>query len=163
MIVVSNTSPIMNLAAIGKPDLLRQLYSKVIIPQAVYNELTIEDGGRPGEQKIQTLRWIETRSVKDQVFVAALRGELDDGEAEAIALSKELETDLLLLDERRGRAVAARFGLRFIGLLGVLIDAKQKGYLAAIKPVLDDLVANAGFWVSQELYMSVLQAAGEQT
>lgn len=161
MIVVSNTSPIMNLAAIGKLELLQQLYNKVVIPQAVYNELTIEDEGQPGEQKIQTLKWIETRIVSDQSFVEALRGELDDGEAEAIALSKELKTDLLLLDERRGRAVATRFGLRFIGLLGILIDAKQKGYIPAIKPILDDLVANAGFWVSQQLYAHVLRAAGE--
>ena len=161
MIVVSNTSPIMNLAAIGKLELLQQLYNKVVIPQAVYSELTIEDEGQPGEQKIQTLKWIETRIVSDQSFVEALRGELDDGEAEAIALSKELKTDLLLLDERRGRAVATRFGLRFIGLLGILIDAKQKGYIPAIKPILDDLVANAGFWVSQQLYAHVLRAAGE--
>ena len=87
--------------------------------------------------------------------------QLDEGEAEAIALAKELATDLLLLDERRGRAIASCFGLRFIGLLGVPIEAKQRGCLLTVKPVLDDLVAKAGFWVSQQLYTRVLQAAGE--
>lgn len=87
--------------------------------------------------------------------------ELDPGEAAAIALAIELKADLLLLDERRGRTVASRFGLRFVGLLGVLIEAKQQGYLGAVKPILDDLITRAGFWVSQPLYERVLQAAGE--
>jgi len=52
-------------------------------------------------------------------------------------------------------------GLRFIGLLGVLVEAKQNGYISAVQPVLDSLIAKAGFWVSQALYRRVLQAAGE--
>ena len=161
MIVLSNTSPITNLAAVGQLDLLRQLYEKVLIPQAVYRELTDGDGRQPGAIEVQTLGWIETRAVADRVLVTALQTELDEGEAEAIALAKELAADLLLLDERRGRAVASRLDLQFVGLLGVLIEAKQKGCLPAVKPVLDDLVAKAGFWVSQQLYARVLQTAGE--
>ncbi len=161
MIVVSNTSPITNLAAVGQLDLLRQLYEKVLIPQAVYGELTGGGGRQPGAIEVQTLEWIETRPVADRVLVTALQMELDEGEAEAIALAKELAADLLLLDERRDRAVASRLDLQFIGLLGVLIEAKQKGCLPAVKLVLDDLVAKAGFWVSQQLYACVLQTAGE--
>jgi predicted nucleic acid-binding protein len=99
--------------------------------------------------------------VMDHALVVALQMELDEGEAEAIVLTKELAADLVLLDERRGRVVASRLGLRFVGLLGVLIEAKQKGSIPAVKAVLDDLVAKAGFWVSQQLYARVLQAAGE--
>jgi uncharacterized protein len=160
VIVVSNTSPITNLAAIGQLDLLRQLYEKVLIPQAVYDELTV-GGSQPGATEVQTLEWIETRQVTDRALVTALQMELDDGEAEAIALARELAADLLLLDERRGRTVAARLNLRFVGLLGVLIEAKQKGGIPAVKPVLDNLIAKAGFWVSQQLYARVLQAVGE--
>jgi len=151
----------MNLATVGQLDLLRQIYEKVVIPQAVYSELTIGGGEQPGAKEVQRLGWIETRQVADRALVMALRLEVDEGEAEAIALAKELAADLLLLDERRGRAVASRLELRFIGLLGVLIEAKQKRYISAVKPVLDDLVAKAGFWVSQQLYAHVLQAAGE--
>jgi predicted nucleic acid-binding protein len=161
VIVVSNTSPITNLAVIGQLDLLRQLYEKVVIPQAVSDELTSGSDGQPGAIDVQMLGWIETKPATDRALVTALLMELDEGEAEAIALAKEVAADLLLLDERRGRAVAARLDLRFVGLLGVLIEAKQKSCILAIKPVLDDLVTKAGFWVSQPLYARVLQAAGE--
>jgi len=161
VIVVSNTSPVTNLAAVGQLEVLQQLYEKVLIPQAVHGELTFGGAAQPGGTEVQTLEWIETRQVTDRALVAALRMELDAGEAEAIALAVELKANLLLLDERRGRVVASRLGLRFIGLLGVLIEAKQKGCIPAVKPVLDDLVVKAGFWVSQRLYARVLQAAGE--
>lgn len=163
MIVVSNTSPITNLAAVGQLDLLRQLYENILIPQAVYEELTSGGGQQPGATEVQTFAWIETRAVKDRALVAALRGELDEGEAEAIALAKELAADLLLLDERRGRTVASRLALRFVGVLGTLIEAKQRGLLLTVKPVLDDLVTKAGFWVSPQLYTRILQVAGEES
>ena len=115
MIVVSNTSPIMNLAAVDQLLLLQRLYAKVIIPQAVYEELVV-GSEQPGSAEVQTCEWIETRAVMDQTLVTALAGELDQGEAESIILAKELQADRLLLDERRGREVASRFGLRFTGL-----------------------------------------------
>ena len=127
MIVVSNTSPITNLAAIGQLEMLRQLYAKVLIPQAVYGELTFGGVIQPGGREAQTLPWIETKQVTDWVLVTALQMELDPGEAEAIALAVELKAYLLLLDERRGRVVASRLGLHFVGLLGVLSEAKQQG------------------------------------
>jgi hypothetical protein len=161
VIVISNTSPITNLAAVGQLAILQQLYETVLIPDAVYAELTTGDSAQPGGTEVQTLPWIETKTVTNQTLVTALQMELDPGEAAAIALAVELKADVLLLDERRGRAVAARFGLRFVGLLGVLIEAKQKGCLAAVKPLLEALVTKAGFWVSQQLYARVLEAAGE--
>jgi uncharacterized protein len=161
VIIVSDTSPITNLAVVGHLDLLWQLYERVIIPQAVYSELTSGSGGQPGSVEVQTLGWIETRPVADRALVTALQMELDEGEAEARALAKELAADLLLLDERRGRATAARLNLRVIGLLGVLIEAKQRGFIPAIKPIIDALVVQAGFWVSRPLYARVLRAAGE--
>ena len=161
MIVVSNTSPITNLAAIGQLEMLQKLYAKVLIPQAVYGELTFGGVIQPGEREAQILPWIETKQVTDRVLVTALQMELDPGEAEAIALAVEVKADLLLLDERRGRLVASRLGLRFVGLLGVLTEAKQQGYISAVKPLLEDLVTKAGFWVSPRLYARVLQATGE--
>ena len=161
MIVVSNTSPIINLAAIEQLDLLQRLYGKITIPKAVYREIVIDGAGEPGAMAVQTLEWIETKQVKNPMLAHALQTELHEGEAEAIALAVELKADLLLLDERRGRKVASNLRTQFIGLLGVIIEARHKAYILAVKPVLDDLVTKAGFWVSQQLYTRVLQVAGE--
>jgi predicted nucleic acid-binding protein len=161
MIVVSNASPIVNLAAVGQLDLLRQLYGQVLIPQAVHKEIVIAGRGQSGATEVETFDWIESRRVTDWIAVASLQLELDEGEAEAIALAAELKADLLLLDERKGRVVASRLGLKFVGLLGVLVEAKHKGLILAVRPVLDNLISKAGFWISRDLYEHVLQAAGE--
>jgi predicted nucleic acid-binding protein len=161
MIVVSNTSPNVNLAVVGQLDLLQKLYGHVIIPQAVYDEIVIAGAGQTGAVEVKSFAWIETNKAKERALVASLQLELDNGEVEAIALAAELKADLLLLDERRGRAIASRLGLRCVGLLGVLMEAKHQDLIAAVKPILDALIQKAGFWVSQALYDHVLQSAGE--
>ena len=160
MIVVSNTSPITNLAAIGQLDLLHQIYREVVVPEAVFQELTAESGQHPGAV-VRELDWIRSRSVSKSAVVMALQLELDAGEAEAIALAQELAADLLLIDEHLGRVVAARLGIRIIGLLGVLIEAKHRRLIAEIKPLVDALM-NRGFRIGNDLYVRVLEAAGEQ-
>jgi predicted nucleic acid-binding protein len=161
MIVVSDTSPITNLAIVGYLDILQKLYGGIVIPQAVVQEITAVAPRLTSALDILTLDWLHSREITDQVLVASLELELDRGEAEAIALAIELKADLLMLDERRGRAVARRMGLKFVGLLGALIEAKQTGLVPAVKPVLDDLATKAGFRISRELYARVMQAAGE--
>jgi predicted nucleic acid-binding protein len=159
VIVVSNTSPITNLAAIGHLDLLRQLYQRAIIPEAVFQELTAQGGRHPGAI-VQQLDWIETRGASNRAVVSALQVDLDAGEAEAIALAQELAADLLLIDEHLGRVTAARLGVRVIGLLGVTMEAKHRGLIQKIKPLVDALMKQ-GFRIGQDLYGRVLQAAGE--
>ena len=107
MTVVSNTSPITSLAAIGQLDLLRQLYSSIVIPQAVYDEMAGLGYTVPGAIEVQTLPWIETRQVINRTLVGELQNELDAGESEAIALAIELTADLLLIDEYPGRIIAS--------------------------------------------------------
>lgn len=161
MIVVSNTSPIINLAQINGLDLLPRLYGKIIVPSAVYREIVIAGAGRAGSDEVQTANWIEVRQVADSTLLRELRMLVDQGEAEAISLSVEIGADLLLIDETRGRQQAVNASLQHIGLLGVLRDAKSQGLLPNIKPKLDALYSKAGFWMSKELYDSVLRAAGE--
>ncbi|MBH8574828.1 DUF3368 domain-containing protein [Nostocaceae cyanobacterium CENA369] len=164
MIIVSDTSPITNLAAIGQLDLLRQLYSNVTIPQAVYHEMVDVDRIVPGAVEVQQLSWIQTVRVVNSRQVAEIQQQhnnIDLGEAEAITLSIELKADLLLMDERRGRTVALDYGLNVTGLLGVLLQAKKQGVIPAIKPLIAQLIATADFRVSQQLYAIVLQSADE--
>ncbi len=117
MIIVSDTSPINNLAAINHLHLLQQLYGTVLIPEAVYRELTDPNFPVAGAIEVQTFIWIQTRPVQDRTLVEALSNELDIGEAEAIALALEMKADQVLIDERRGRTVAARLNLGYTGIL----------------------------------------------
>ena len=160
MIVVSDTSPISNLAAIGQLELLQQLYSSVIIPTAVYQELLNSGETDPAVLAIQTVNWIETRSVTNITLLQTLQNNLDIGEAEAITLAVELNADRLIVDERRGRNEAIRLGLQVTGILGILLAAKQQGLIPLIQPLLNDLIAN-GFWIREQLYAEALTLAGE--
>ena len=161
MIVVSNTSPIIALACAGKLELLRAVYSEIVVPDAVFEEVTVAGAGEPGAREVAEAPWIKRQPVRNAPLVTALRFELDAGEAEAIALAVESGADLVLLDERLGRRAAQRLGLTVVGTLGVLIAAKDRGVLAAVRPVLDALRADAGFWIADELYNAVIKAANE--
>ena len=158
MIVVSNTSPLMNLAVINQLKIIEQLYGKVIISEEVSDELSDAGIGKHIEQN----PWIEKHRVKSKGLADSLKLELDAGEAEAIALAIELKADLLLIDERRGRNIASRFGQKCNGIMGMLIEAKHKGIITSVKPIVDALMVNAGFWVSNDLYLKVLQEAAEE-
>ena len=83
------------------------------------------------------------------------------GEAEAIALATELKADIVLIDEQEGRQLASKAGLAVTGVLGVLLRAKRKGEIAAVKPEIDLLRSKARFFVSPLLEAKVLVAAGE--
>lgn len=161
MIVVCNTSPIIALACAGQLDLLRAVYAQIIVPDAVFEEITVAGAGEPGASEIAAASWIKRQSARNAPLVTALRLDLDAGEAEAIALAIENNADLILLDERIGRRAAQRLGLTVVGTLGVLIAAKDRGLLAAVRPVLDALCVDAGFWIADELYNAVVKAANE--
>jgi predicted nucleic acid-binding protein len=161
VIVVSDTSPINNLAAINQLHLLQQLYGTVVIPEAVYQELTDPDFPVAGAKEVQTFTWIQTRAVEDRTMVKALSSELDPGEAEAIVLALEMKAEQVLIDERRGRMIAAGLNLHYTGILGVLVEAKSQGFISTVKPLLDDLINKAGFWVAEPLYKSVLRLVNE--
>jgi predicted nucleic acid-binding protein len=161
VIVVSNTSPIVNLAVIGHLDLLHKLYNRIIIPPAVYNEIVVVGAGKAGAVEVQGGQWFDVRQVANTVSLQKLRQILDAGEAEAVVLAGEIPADLLLIDEHKGRTVAAQSGIKITGLLGLLIVAKQRGYISAVKPVLDDLRTRAKFWIDAQLYARIVTIAGE--
>ena len=161
MRIVSNASPLINLARIGKLDLLRELYGELIIPEGVWHEVVVEGAGQPGSDEVNTSHWIKRQAVTNRQLQQALRQELDAGEAEAIALAVELNAELLLMDEHLGREVARHLGLRYTGLIGVMIEAKHKGMIGSVKPQLDSLRDISGLHVSDALYLRILKDEGE--
>ncbi len=161
MILVSNASPLIALARIGQLDLLRQLYNDLMIPEAVWREVVVEGANQPGAEAVSSAAWIVAHAVTNRPLVQALRQELDAGEAEAIALAMERGTALLLMDERLGRDTARHLGIPYTGVLGVLVEAKHKGLVPAIKPLMDALRDLADFRISEALYQRVLQDEGE--
>jgi len=154
MPVVSNTSPILNLAIIEHLTLLRDQFYTVFIPPSVLEELRIEEG-LPGTVSIREAidgGWIKVGEVKDRKLVQVLRRDLDQGEAEAIALALENKAEWTILDERDGRRIAKSLDLQVAGTLGILLKAKRNGQLASLKFVLDELRQKAGFFIGDELY-----------
>lgn len=155
MKIISNASPIINLARIGHLALLQQLYGQIVIPSAVWQEVVIGGSGRPGAADVESATWITCENVANTGLVRALRQDLDAGEAEAIALALETEADLLLMDERIGRETAHHLGLRHIGLVGILVEAKRRRILTAVSPVLIALREQAGFRLDDALYARI--------
>ena len=105
--------------------------------------------------------WIQVVEPADRAAVEALRAELDAGEAEAIVLAQQLSASLLLIDERLGRRAAAQLGLDVTGLSGILAEAKKRQIIPACAPLLDDMIARAGFWIGARLRSDYLKALGE--
>ena len=140
MIVVSNTSAVLNLARIGRLELLRLLYQQVLIPSAVSLELSDSRNDLPPAVDLASMPWLIVASATDRNRVQELREELDAGEAEAIVLAIERRADILLVDERRARKTATAAGLAVTGLIGVVARAKRDGLIDLAKPVLDELI-----------------------
>lgn len=158
MPVVSNTSPILNLAIVNQLERLRQQFSNIQIPNAVLDELRIEEE-RPGSQAIRIAvasGWIQVHRVQNTALVQLLQQTLDRGESEAIALAIDLNADWTLLDEREGRKVAKSLGLKVTGILGILLRAKQSGELDSLNLVITELIDKAGFRIAPDLLAKIL-------
>ncbi|AKE66475.1 hypothetical protein MYAER_4151 [Microcystis aeruginosa NIES-2549] len=161
MIVVSDTSALANLAIVDHLWLLESIYQTVIIPDVVARELAA--ASNPLIPAILQSGWIQPQPLTNSELANQLQQErgLDAGEANAIALALELQADDLLIDERLGRQEALRLGLSIIGILGILLVAKQRSLIPQVQPVMDTLISQAGFRVSSQLYQRVLALAEE--
>jgi hypothetical protein len=154
--VVSNTTPLINLVGVGLLELLPNLYKSVTVAEIVVAEY--EAKARTDDPRLRGVAWLTIVAVPVPDDLAAL---LDAGEAATIALAQQLQPRLVLLDERRGRRVARERGLPIIGTGAVLVEAKRQGFIPAVAPVLDAMVAQ-GRYISERLRLTLLEAAGEQ-
>jgi len=164
-LVVSDSSTLIHLAAIGRLALLKEFYGRIAVPPAVWREVVEQGGGRVGAVEVEQASqagWIEAVAPKDTVLLRLLRRDLDDGESEVIALAVEQRAELVLLDESDARRIAELYGLSKTGIIGLLIRAKQEGHIDSLRAELDRLLHQGGFWIEEGLYDQVLNAVGER-
>lgn len=155
MIVISDTTPIISLMKIGRLGLLQKLFDVVYIPKAVYQELT-ENEVFPEEIRIvQECEFLYVEEVDNEKSVTILRNftGLDAGESEAIILADEKHSDVLLMDEFKGRQVAKKLGITITGTIGILTQAFDEGMLTK-KDVEEciECLKKSGIRISEKLY-----------
>jgi predicted nucleic acid-binding protein len=160
-LIVADAGPLIGLAIAGRVEILGALFENVLIPQAVLEELQIE-ASRPGSSALSKAKeegWLSVEDVPENTDMTQLTELLDRGEAEAIVLAQSKDARLLI-DERKGRAVARSRGVRVIGTGGVLLLAKREHVIDQIAPILDEL-ASHGYRLSDGLRRELLVLAGE--
>ena len=163
MLVVCDTSPLSNLAIIGRLELLREQFVMVRMPPRVARELTAlrhPAGQSALADAIQEGWLIEMPLPESAPYPDALHG-LDAGETDALRLAIAISADAVLIDEKEGRKRAAGLGLRTVGVIGVLIVAKQNGRIQSLAAEIGRLRREAGFFVDGKLEAKALAMAGE--
>lgn len=133
MIVISDTTPLITLMKVGHLDLLNNFFGNIHIPEAVYNELTSNPRFHIEAIQIQNCSYISVKTVSDSrtsIDHFCKSTELDIGESEAIILSREMNADLLLIDELKGRQVAEKMGLKIMGTIGLLLAAFEENSIS---------------------------------
>ena len=158
-LVISNTSPLFYLHRLRRLDLLQKLYQRVIVPEAVVEEL--KAGRSQGEDTpdIADYNWIEVHSVRVPELVRLVT-DLGAGEAQVLALALEEPGSLVILDDHLAREVAKLQNLRITGTAGVLLKAKQAGHISAVAPLLERLI-RLDFRLSNAVKTRILQSAQE--
>jgi len=152
MIVVSDTTAITTLLKSGDEELLAKLFGVVIVPPAVWDELRAFHVSLPA--------FIEVRSLPQSTNLAGSE-RLGRGEVEAMQLALQVEADWLLLDDRQARITAAKLGIRCVALTGLLVKAKQLGYVPSIRNLLERLEQRGGLYLSDAVKEEALRQAGE--
>jgi predicted nucleic acid-binding protein len=158
--VVLNNTPLVALWAIGRLDLLRDLFKEVLIPQEVEQEFLAIDEATRG-QALAASSWIKTVQLSKARKAVAYVG-LDPGEAAALAVAEERDARLIVLDDKRARQFAERMGIPVTGTLGVLLRAKQAGLIESVANPIRQLM-EVGLFLSPALVRQALRIADEET
>ena len=147
--IIVNSTPLIALAKANKLEILKEMYEHIIIPEAVYREVTEKDD--VAAQRIEAAReWIEVRKVDSNLDRRMYKAKLHDGEVEVMLLAQEIGADAVVIDDGAARKTAEYLGLPLTGTLGVMIKAKQRGLLEAVMPVIQQMEQN-GIFFSREL------------
>jgi predicted nucleic acid-binding protein len=159
MIVISDTTPVIALIKINRLDLLEKLFTEVLIPDAVFDELTTKSSFTNEAAIVISCSFLKKTSVQNKKSLQILQAAsgLDDGESQAIILADELKSDVLIIDEKKGRKVAQQLGITITGTIGILIQAHNEGIISSdeIKQYFDQL-KNSNIRLSDSLIQQAL-------
>ena len=143
MTIISDTTPIISLIKINRLDLLEKLFGEILIPEAVFRELTTNVLFASEAEIVKSSKFLKVSPIQNKKSLEILQAAsgLDDGESEAIILADELKSEVLIIDERRGRKVAKNLGISITGTIGILIQAQNEKMISAdeMKKCLDFL------------------------
>ncbi len=159
-LIIINSTPIIALASIDKISLLNELYGKVFIPEAVHNEISAKSGSKAHLAIEKFQDWVIIKSIQNMEAKRFFKVQLHDGEVEVMILGRELEADMLIIDDYLAREYAKYLGFKVTGTLGLLLKAKENGIIECVKPLVNNLVDN-GIYIDDKLYQSILEIAGE--
>lgn len=157
--VIVNSTPLIVLGNIGKLELLKELYEEIIIPRAVFEEVTIKNDNA-NLKLLQNKEWIKVLEVKDKTNRKMYQSKLHDGEVEVMMLANEISADLLIIDDNAAKKTAKFLGYTVTGTLGVLLKAKLEETVDEIKPILSEMLQQ-GFYISPQVLEMVLKTAKE--
>jgi predicted nucleic acid-binding protein len=148
-IIISDTSCIIQLDLIGELEILKKLFGHITVTPEIESEFigTLPD-------------WFSIKVPQNKMYQKILEISLDKGEASAIALAVEADDALVVIDDLKGRKLAEQLGIKIIGTLGIVVDAKLNGHLASVKNCIDDF-KRTGFRINAEVEEIILRKAGE--
>lgn len=152
--IIGDSSALIALSVVDKLELLEALYANLFVPQAVYNEVT--QVGRPQSDKLKSFLQNRVKVVDLNLTKLGLGLE----ELEAITLYKELDADVLLIDDNRAKKYAVLNDVKVIGSLGILIKAKENGLIEKVKPLLEGIMKSE-VYISEKLMLQVLRICDE--
>ena len=157
--VIVNSTPMIILSKIGLIDVLHTLFVEIIIPQAVYDEITFKSDDAC--RAVKGNDWIKVANISATADRSMYKSKLHDGEVEVMILAQEENGDVLvIIDDNTAKKTAKYLGLKVTGTLGILLIAKRRGHIDSVKSVID-LMKRHGFFVSERIEAMALKAAGE--
>lgn len=158
--VIVNSTPLIALCHVDKLSVLKQLYGEIVIPKAVYNEISVKEDSICKKTVDESLDWIHIQEIQNYMAKAMFKSQLHEGEVEVMILSMEQQADVVIIDDQNAKKYAKYLELPVTGTLGVLVKAKQKGYISELKPILAGLVQN-GIYIKSTLIELCLKQVGE--
>lgn len=159
--IIANSTPLIALSKIGKLSLLKLIYKEIIIPYAVYEEVAIESKIKDSSDFIVDSGFIKIMKIRNEEAKKLFITSLHKGEVEVMILAKEIGADLCIIDDLLARRYAKYYNLNITGTIGVILKAKELGFITDIRSILNDLI-DSGIYIDRKLYNNVLQIAKEE-